>query len=727
MQRTMREFEMRTSGQVITFYSYKGGAGRSMALANMAVLLAKWGYKTLIADWDLDAPGLENHFKNYGDKRQFTYAKGERELDFREVPSEKGLVELLLGLFGKSGNYELMGESEHWQNYVISIKLIQSIGGSFDLITAGERSDGYFSHVEDLNDKLRKGTGSIEYLREEWKKKYDLILIDSRTGVTDIGGICTIQMPDILLFFLTSTFQALEGTKDIARRIKRAREESPWDRYKLITVPVASRFGDWDTQQTDEWLRRCAEVLQDLYDAWLPYMDMQSRDEETRTRDVLEILRLTKIPYRPWYSFGEKLAVIEEDGVDPVSLSYAYHTLTALIANGPGNVLQLRSNRSEFVRRASRVTPAENVGARREWVPLGGPFVGSPSVAVNFDQRLEVFIRSTDNGNLWHHWQRTPKEDIWYSSSLGGDVYDPQVIANADGRLEVFARGSEGDLRHIWQTAQNSSESWSEWVSLGGLVQGPPAVAVNADGRLEVFVRSTFGRLHHICQNEPGSESWSKWVSYEAPSREPYPSTELLAGINYPQTAVNADGRLEVFVLGSDGRLWHICQTAVCSDSWGEWQSLGGILQSPPAVGKNADGRIQVFVRGTDGRLYYTQQSQANSLNWNKWYPLEGPRHYAFTPETDYRKTQQTHGIVQGINLPQVITNHNGELEVFARGDDGALWHIRQSKPNAEQWGDWFPLGGVLDGSPALGLDADSRIVVFVRGTDNMLWRRFIE
>jgi len=48
---------------IVTFYSYKGGVGRSMSLANTAVLLAKWGYKTLIVDWDLEAPGLEHFFK----------------------------------------------------------------------------------------------------------------------------------------------------------------------------------------------------------------------------------------------------------------------------------------------------------------------------------------------------------------------------------------------------------------------------------------------------------------------------------------------------------------------------------------------------------------------------------------------------------------------------------------------------------------------------------------
>src|SRR6266700_3396785 len=49
-------------GIVYTFYSFKGGSGRTMALANVAALLAKWGHSVLVVDWDLEAPGLERFF-----------------------------------------------------------------------------------------------------------------------------------------------------------------------------------------------------------------------------------------------------------------------------------------------------------------------------------------------------------------------------------------------------------------------------------------------------------------------------------------------------------------------------------------------------------------------------------------------------------------------------------------------------------------------------------------
>ena len=45
-------------GKIVTFYSFKGGAGRTMALANVAWILASNGFKVLVVDWDLDSPGL---------------------------------------------------------------------------------------------------------------------------------------------------------------------------------------------------------------------------------------------------------------------------------------------------------------------------------------------------------------------------------------------------------------------------------------------------------------------------------------------------------------------------------------------------------------------------------------------------------------------------------------------------------------------------------------------
>ena len=84
------------AGQVITFYSFKGGTGRSMALANLAVLLAKnltGQQRVLMMDWDLEAPGLHRFFQ---DQLRPVTDKGR---DATQVVDERlGLIDLFLEL-----------------------------------------------------------------------------------------------------------------------------------------------------------------------------------------------------------------------------------------------------------------------------------------------------------------------------------------------------------------------------------------------------------------------------------------------------------------------------------------------------------------------------------------------------------------------------------------------------------------------------------------------------
>ncbi|WP_295393466.1 P-loop NTPase [uncultured Thiodictyon sp.] len=55
---------------IVTFYSYKGGVGRSMALANVAEWFRRQGLKVVMVDWDLEAPGLESFFSTDAAERE---------------------------------------------------------------------------------------------------------------------------------------------------------------------------------------------------------------------------------------------------------------------------------------------------------------------------------------------------------------------------------------------------------------------------------------------------------------------------------------------------------------------------------------------------------------------------------------------------------------------------------------------------------------------------------
>src|SRR6516162_7516215 len=72
---------------IYTFYSFKGGVGRSMALANVAELMYRRGLRVLIVDFDLEAPGLERFF----DTRQEATAIGRED-----VLAARGMIDMVL-------------------------------------------------------------------------------------------------------------------------------------------------------------------------------------------------------------------------------------------------------------------------------------------------------------------------------------------------------------------------------------------------------------------------------------------------------------------------------------------------------------------------------------------------------------------------------------------------------------------------------------------------------
>src|SRR5919109_741080 len=82
----------------------------------------------------------------------------------------------------------------------------------------------------------------------------------------------------------------------------------------------------------------------------------------------------------------------------------------------------------------------------------------------------------------------------------------------------------------------------------------------------------------------------------------------------------SADGRLELFVVGNDGALWHIWQTTV-NGGWSNWISHGNAgvgLSGPLALAPNADGRLELFARGKDGALWHIWQTTPSG-GWSSW------------------------------------------------------------------------------------------------------------
>lgn len=314
-------------GTIATFYSYKGGVGRSMALANVAVLLANWGYRTLMIDWDLEAPGLENFFKTY--------------ISIAAARDKPGLIDVL------GSEMNTGGTKIQWQDCLMPIPIKNDdtavlIRDKLFMITSGRVDDGYYKKVRnfDFNDFYSNYNGGniIERFRTEWKKAFDFILIDSRTGVTDTGGVCTIQLPDLLVLLFTPTDQGFDGIRRIAAKVAEGRLTLPDDRMELPALPVPTRMDSAESAPHALWLRKFADGLDAIYKPWIP-----------KGLNNYELLVQTKVPYSSLFSFGEGLPVADEGVKDPVRMGYAYQGLAALVAKQLNNADIFLNNRQDFI------------------------------------------------------------------------------------------------------------------------------------------------------------------------------------------------------------------------------------------------------------------------------------------------------------------------------------------------------------------------------------------
>lgn len=246
----------------------------------------------------------------------------------------------------------------------------------------------------------------------------------------------------------------------------------------------------------------------------------------------------------------------------------------------------------------------------------------------------------------------------------------------------------------------------TNWTSLNqpgsNITLSSPHAVQNADGRLEVFLNGSDGNLWHIWQLTPGKD-WSNWVSLNKP-----PNT---TSFSIPVAAKNADGRIEAFTVGSDGALWHIWQTAP-GNGWGNWFSSGkpaaGLSGAfiPPTVSRNADGRLEVFANGSDGELYHIWQHTPGGT-WGGWFTLEQPL--------------STYTIGNG----SVAQNKDGHLEFLVNAVDGALWHIWQTD-GGKSWGMWYslgsPTGTTTEAYPFVIANADGRLEAFTSTAQGSLW-----
>lgn len=325
------------------------------------------------------------------------------------------------------------------------------------------------------------------------------------------------------------------------------------------------------------------------------------------------------------------------------------------------------------------------------------------TVFVNDATELELYALGEDRSLLHKRQLCTGGWTKW--TSMGGVfISGPKVILNSEHQAEIFILGADKTLWHKKATNRNSTE-FSAFATMGGHFTSPPTAILDSEGFIHVFVRGVDRALWHKMQKRlpDGTLGWYDWVS--------------LGGTltSTPEAMLDPEGLIHVFSRGMNRALLH--KHTVVNETyhitWSPWESLGGNLASSPksVVFDNSVGFIEIFARAADKGLWRKRQvldpeNLDEPVKWSVWEALNG----IFA------------------SAPAAIVNSYGNIDIFGRGTDKAIWHKQQvvtSDEGKEDWTNWESLGGIVSTTPAVAKEDEGFVHVFARGVDRAIWAKY--
>jgi MinD-like ATPase involved in chromosome partitioning or flagellar assembly/tetratricopeptide (TPR) repeat protein len=221
----------------VTFYSFKGGVGRTLALANVATQLARDAFeqcRVLVWDFDLAAPGLQQVFKHRGRRRY-------------------GFVDFV-------DHYLSKAKIDNISDYICETDV-----SGVDLLPAGYMNRQYAAkldkiHWREIYDEAL-GFDFIEAVKKQISEitpQYDYVLIDSLTGYSDVGGICVNQIPELAVLLFRLNQQNLTGISKVYQGIRSANTRKP---RPVMVVPVISPAWPFASPEAHGWTAKVEELF----------------------------------------------------------------------------------------------------------------------------------------------------------------------------------------------------------------------------------------------------------------------------------------------------------------------------------------------------------------------------------------------------------------------------------------------------------------------------------
>ena len=292
---------------IYTFYSYKGGVGRTMALANIADLLRQNALRVIVVDWELEAPDLERYFP------------------CPEAGSHLGLIDLILDFkeIMSQPLVKIEGKDElplpELLKYLVESPIDD--GPPLMLLPAGRRVGpvDFENHAQtvrffDWKDFYQNWEGELffKWLRQELCRLADIILINSCPGISEMGSICTQQMANVIVFFCGTNQQSLDGTLKLAADLIGTQKTKVVGEQRMNFIIVPARVEE----------RAEAQLLSDFKQNFIkgckPFLPPDKASQEDS-----EYFWNLRVPNVPRFTFQEGLVIRKPRGADEAEFNAA--------------------------------------------------------------------------------------------------------------------------------------------------------------------------------------------------------------------------------------------------------------------------------------------------------------------------------------------------------------------------------------------------------------------
>jgi Mrp family chromosome partitioning ATPase len=446
----------RKPGRIITFYSRKGGTGRTTAVSNIAWILASNGYRVLLIDWDLEAPSLHSQLRPF--------------LNDPVLAETPGLVEYLSEAAERGGAVDV----RPLPAYAVGLNWTFSGNGAIAMIGAGCQDEGYSRRVSALNwNRFYRQTDGVKVLKaasDALRAEYDYVLIDSRTGVSDGNDIFALQFPDALVFLFSLNEPSIDGAVATADHIRHQRAGLP-----IFPVPALT-----DNREQD----RLAMARSDARQKFAPFLrHVQSGQKTIDPALQASYWREVETPYIAFYAYEQVPAAFAEEAGSRQGLLASYERITYWITDG--TVASLRPD-SEERRKAVIAAYALKASVAAKSLSLTPPAPRDDRERDRIESQLPGWINVMSRALARDGWKYatavlalvTVVVVVWPRLMTDSQMSAPQLapiasqlnqladslaaVADQLQKLEEFASKSDGGTNSMKADLANASEKLAE-------------------------------------------------------------------------------------------------------------------------------------------------------------------------------------------------------------------------------------------------------------------------